>query len=446
MYSVNQWESEDGPPGFDFFMDALQYLPEFHEEGSVLFIEVLSLAGYFMQTLNRRDAAFLYVGIAMRMAIALALHQESSDPNIDDIQKEHRRRLWWSVYSLDRILCAKSGFPITIMDNDIGVAAPSRLLGLEAEYCPATVLLHYTELSRILGRITRSIYGRGRKSGSSLMTTVQSIMSDLIAWHRNIPSQLRFDFTKLGRPLSRESVSTYLHFHQCINATARPLLFHVVQKRLKQGNQIRQTDWRQDLSPATVSVIETCITAARDSTTMMACAAQQNLVGKSLWKGVRGDTSDRAATYGYMDREHLVSAAIVLVMVNIALTPNSVDYEAMQLALNVLGSMAEKGNKYVETRLRLLQDLSSWVSHGPRVDNQFQSSATLDYTVENAPGLPSSLDTLAFGGQHNDFSFEDMFPTDGTADIEFWEEGYGNPGVDIDVTWEQFSEVARNVF
>jgi len=147
-----------------------------------------------------------------------------------------------------------------------------------------------------------------------------------------------------------------------------------------------------------------------------------------------------------MDREHLVSAAIVLVMVNIALTPNSVDYEAMQLALNVLGSMAEKGNKYVETRLRLLQDLSSWVSHGSRVDNQFESSARLDYTAENAPGLTSSFDTLAFGGQHNDFSFEDMFPADGTADIEFWEEGYGNPGVDIDVTWEQFSEVARNVF
>lgn len=66
MYSVNQWMGHDGPPGFAYFMQALQFLPELHEEGSVLFVEVLSLVGYFMQTLNRRDAAFLYVSRASK--------------------------------------------------------------------------------------------------------------------------------------------------------------------------------------------------------------------------------------------------------------------------------------------------------------------------------------------------------------------------------------------
>jgi proline utilization trans-activator len=61
MYSVNQWSGSDGPPGFDYFKDALRYLPDIHEEGSILFVEVLSLVGYYMQNLNRRDAAFLYV-------------------------------------------------------------------------------------------------------------------------------------------------------------------------------------------------------------------------------------------------------------------------------------------------------------------------------------------------------------------------------------------------
>jgi proline utilization trans-activator len=60
MYSVNQWEI-NGPPGFPYFMQALQLLPDIHEEGSILFVEVLSLVGYYFQNLNRRDAAFLYV-------------------------------------------------------------------------------------------------------------------------------------------------------------------------------------------------------------------------------------------------------------------------------------------------------------------------------------------------------------------------------------------------
>ena len=63
MYSVNQWTSHDGPPGFEYFQQAMQLLPDIHEQGSVTFIEVLSLVGYFLQNLNRRDAAFLYVSI-----------------------------------------------------------------------------------------------------------------------------------------------------------------------------------------------------------------------------------------------------------------------------------------------------------------------------------------------------------------------------------------------
>lgn len=102
MYSINQWSGNEGPPGFQYFKHALRYLPDIHEEGSILFVEVLGLVAYYMQILNRRDAAFLYIGLAVRMAISLGLHQEVSNPDIDLIEREHRRRVWWSVYSMDR--------------------------------------------------------------------------------------------------------------------------------------------------------------------------------------------------------------------------------------------------------------------------------------------------------------------------------------------------------
>lgn len=61
MYSVNQWSGDDGPPGFKYFKHALNFLPDIHEEGSILFVDVLCYVAYYMQNLNRRDAAFLYV-------------------------------------------------------------------------------------------------------------------------------------------------------------------------------------------------------------------------------------------------------------------------------------------------------------------------------------------------------------------------------------------------
>lgn len=126
LYSVNQWVECRGPPGFDYFTAALSLLPGVHEEGSIACVEILALVGYFMQNLNRRDAAFLYVGMALRMAISLGLHQEVNpcdtpmlDQTLDETAREHRRRVWWSVYSLDRILSVNAGNPITIQDEDM---------------------------------------------------------------------------------------------------------------------------------------------------------------------------------------------------------------------------------------------------------------------------------------------------------------------------------------
>lgn len=197
-----------------------------------------------------------------------------------------------------RILCAKSGNPITILDEDIGVLPASRLPD-EPEICPAIVLSHYTQLSRITGRIMNGkmiqstgfrrkwrlthpdIYrktGQSVKTGHSLVASVSSIMNDLNSWRRDLPPTLQFDRSRLDNGIPRETVSVFLHFYQCVNMTARPLLFRIVQRRLASGT--KETDWKTGLSPMTIQVIKACIGAARDSTAIMQAAARQNQVGK----------------------------------------------------------------------------------------------------------------------------------------------------------------------
>ena len=340
MYSVNQWIDYDGPPGFDYFTHVLQLLPDLHEQGTVLFVETLALVGFFMQNLNRRDAASLYIGSALRMAITLGLHQEPIIAGLDNEAKEHRRRVWWSVYSLDRIHSVKSGNPITIHDDDIGVELPSKLPS-EPQFCPAVVLRHYTKLSQINGQIMTSIYRRKPKSGPSLMAAVQSIVLALSQWQRELPDELRFEPIKLST--SRESVSTLLYYSQCIHMTARPLLFHVVQARLRGGLAEKESDWRRGLTQTTVNVIDMCIYAAKDTINMMTIAAQKNLV----------------ATYGYMDADYAFSAAIVLVMVCVAFPTNEQNNESMIAALDLLRAISHRGNSHLAARYRLLAHLQA---------------------------------------------------------------------------------------
>ncbi|KAK1964055.1 fungal-specific transcription factor [Colletotrichum sublineola] len=476
LYSVNQWVDFRGPPGFDYFTHALNLLPDTHEEGSILCVETLALVGYFMQNMNRRDVAFLYTGMALRMAISLGLHheigsgpvqnplhgQEAKLATLDDATREHRRRVWWSVYSLDRIMSVKSGNPITIQDEDIGVDPPSRL-PTEAEYCPAVVLRHYTELSRILGEIHNTIYRKTSKtapmSGKRLMTSVQSILFSLSKWNRDLPDELRFDPARLS--ISRESVSLLAHYCQCVNMTARPLLFHVVQKRLQKIRSSndpgeKERDWKEGLSSATVRVIDMCIGAAQDAINIMAVAAQRDLV----------------ATYGYMDGEHIFSAAIVLVMVCVAFPTDSSNILAMNAGLDLLKGMGERGNSYMGARYELLANLRSTVM--PETNGQLEPPPPFptDFSpTESAMPtglLPAQVTMMpaGMGDSHRNFGAIQMqrnvgnrvpFPVvDNSSlgepfydesvstvmDFGLWEEGFADPAMDASFDFSQWTQTA----
>lgn len=404
LYNVNKWIDDRGPPGFEYFTQALQLLPDVYEEGSILCVETLALIGYFMQNLDRQDAAFLYIGMALRMAISLGLHQEVSSDSpsahgLDEEAREHRRRVWWSIYSLDRILSVKSGNPVTIQDEDIGVKLPSRL-PRETEYCPAVVLRHYTELSRILGEINKSIY---RKSATprpvkELMRSVQRINLDLLKWDKLLPSELRFHPAKLNR--TRESVSTFCHYYQCINMTARPLLFHLVRRRLQAirvNPEVKNTDWKVGLSPTTIHIIDRCIAAAEETIRMMEEAKRQNLL----------------ATYGYMDGEHVFSAAIILVMVCGAFPARESVTSAMNNGLALLHDMADMGftpPSRMHRRHELLDHLRSVFLTGdpsttPGAISTASSNPAFSLTSTGwSPRMEHAAISQAGAGSHSDLS------------------------------------------
>ncbi|KAJ6041628.1 uncharacterized protein N7446_010492 [Penicillium canescens] len=434
MYSVNEWSDEDGPPGFAYFRHALEFLPGIHEEGSIFFVEVLCYVAYYLQNLNRRDAAFLYIGLALRMAISLGLHQEVSDPDFSETERNRRRRAWWSVYSLDRnrLLSVKSGNPITIHDEDIGTIWPAAPDGSTPDSWPSIVLTHYTQLSRILGKIGEEIYRKTPRSGSNLIISVQDITNDLSTWLRQIPDRLRIDFTTLDAPIDRETVSINLHFYSCVNMAARPLVFYIIQRRLDAGILGTSTEgWKEGLTPNTVAVIDSCITAARATTLIMYAAAKHNLI----------------ATYGYLDGEYIFSAALLLVMVNAAFPHNDTNDWAMGAALNLLQSMADRGNTYLGSRHSLLLELQTAIGIKPAMSGADRLSPP-----RNVPTTPKSERPAGLGTEEADAhppvlegiwqqppdfsSLEDIsFPFDVNDDPALWEGALNEIDIDMDTEW-----------
>ncbi|KAL4896552.1 fungal-specific transcription factor domain-containing protein [Aspergillus ambiguus] len=364
MYSINQWVDHDGPPGFQYFKHALTFIPSVSEDGSILFVEVLSYVAYFMQAINRRDTAYVYIGIALRMAITLGLHREVSDKELDDETREHRRRVWWSTYSMERLLCVTSGHPISIQDEDIDLLPPCPRVDEDGH--AVLVLARYTELSRIHGVIGEKIYRKKQKSSHDLSACVQHIMKQLDEWFQQLPESMQLDPSDMYQEPSREVVSTHLHYYHCINMTARPILLYAIQRQLAANAQHpNAARWEDGFSPEIAHVIDTAISGARSSALILNTAAKYNHVALQ-------------ATYGFIDGEQAFSAALLLVMVNIAFSYQETNASAMDMALGVLQMMAEKGNKYIQACHSLLSKIKSSVKTKDSADPAGKDAQTVE--------------------------------------------------------------------
>lgn len=92
------------------------------------------------------------------MALGLGMHQRrKSSLAITALQREDHRRVWWTVYLFDRLLCSHLGFPLTIHDEDIDVELPS-MSGLSAEdrdeFADPAHLVANVRLARINGNMS----------------------------------------------------------------------------------------------------------------------------------------------------------------------------------------------------------------------------------------------------------------------------------------------------
>ena len=153
------------------------------------------------------------------MSLTLGLHRNIPEGRlISPLEREHRVRVWWTVYTFDRMCSVKLGHPIMIQDEDIDVDMPS-MNGLSPkereEFSDPAHLTANVQLTRITGDILSSIY-RIPKQGrpSNFVQSVHKILKSLNLWYANLPGSLQLDGNSSFGNNSRHIKSLHLHFNQ----------------------------------------------------------------------------------------------------------------------------------------------------------------------------------------------------------------------------------------
>jgi Fungal specific transcription factor domain len=176
------------------------------------------------------------LGLAVRVAQSIGLHVEDAartpEGNSNTFSYELRRRTWYSIYVLDRLLALQLGRPPAIYEGDFSVGLPSRLDDtamsdvvhtssqasnegpLAGDYFIAMI-----QFSQIIGRVLRGLYSLSRVgSAEGTLSAIENLDRELLQWKNSLPRVLRFDLahtfessTTFKRQASKQSpMTTYV--------------------------------------------------------------------------------------------------------------------------------------------------------------------------------------------------------------------------------------------
>ncbi|KAF9155492.1 hypothetical protein BG015_009684 [Linnemannia schmuckeri] len=116
----------DRPPCTIFYERAKELIKEEYDNSQVGTVQALLLMAIQQMGFCESQRAWLYVGMAIRMAQDLGLNCELSEQEQirNPVVAEQRRRTWWSCYVVERLVCAGLGRPLSITQQHCETGFP----------------------------------------------------------------------------------------------------------------------------------------------------------------------------------------------------------------------------------------------------------------------------------------------------------------------------------
>lgn len=108
---------------FTSFREAMQSVQDMlFKPCSVDALQAVVSVQLFLVSMLRLNGASRLGGMVVRIAFQMGLHRcPTRYANFDTEQAQLRRRLFWTIYCIDRHLCQSLGLPLTIRDDDVDV-------------------------------------------------------------------------------------------------------------------------------------------------------------------------------------------------------------------------------------------------------------------------------------------------------------------------------------
>lgn len=259
----------------------------------------------------------------------MGLHLNIPESQLSDLaEREHRNRIWWTAYTLERMWAAKLGYPSAIQDEDIEVNLPSNPEFVDdsttSDFADCAYFIARVGLARLSTRIIHSIYLQ-KADAPSLSRRVQDCFADLRRWLKELPVSLQIEAKE--EELDPRVRSLHLLFNQLVIIATRPILLHVLRTRL--GANEQNPSIEANIPASATALSETCIRCARHSCRLLA----------DSW------TNGTFMIFDYFYTQYLFASATVLsISTLLDGKERQSDEEQFEVAAGFLQQLRDSGN------------------------------------------------------------------------------------------------------
>ena len=241
----------------------------------LLSVQALLGMALFLQGTPNPQSSFFLVAAAIRLSHSIGLHKRGSGFNLNPVEVEQRKRVFWIGYLLDKDICLRSGRPPAQDDDDMNVELPSDDPPDNIGNIPLADGKGKTNLFRLMcefaiisSKVYKKLYSvsAAKQSDGELLNTIGELDKELEDWKDSIPLDFRpeHEIKASHTPLILHIVVLHFAYYNCLTTIHRMSVHHGYWTSRLSNYAIQGLNARP-LNPRVFSSAALCVSAARAS-------------------------------------------------------------------------------------------------------------------------------------------------------------------------------------
>ena len=244
----------------------------------LLSVQALLGMALFLQGTPNPHPPFNLVAAAIRLAHGIGLHKRGSDFQLNAVETEQRKRVFWIAYCMDKDICLRSGRPPVQDDDDMNTDLPSEdppdNVGniVDPEGKKFNLFRAMCVFAQIQSKVYKRLYSvkASRQSDGELLNTIGELDQELEDWKDTVPLPFRpeQEINAQHSPLILNIVVLHFAYYNCLTTIHRMSVHHGYWTSRLSNYAIAGLNARP-LNPRVFMSAALCVNAARTSISLL---------------------------------------------------------------------------------------------------------------------------------------------------------------------------------